>query len=79
MITATHDDIVRLFPGIQDHTVVEILATKASLSELEAASLILGNQDNGLTEVKREAGDQLSRVLAVLANAEIRPLEENDR
>jgi len=79
MITATHDDIVRLFPGIQDHTVVEVLATEATVSELEAASLLLGNQDNGLFEAKREAGGQLSRVLEILTKAELMPADESDR
>jgi hypothetical protein len=78
MNTATHDDIVRLFPGLQDHTVVEILATNPSVSDLEAASLLLGDQDNGLIEVKQQAGDRLSRLLAVLAKAEIRPRENDD-
>jgi hypothetical protein len=79
MITATHDDIVRLFPGIQDHTVVEVLATEASVSELEAASLLLGNQDNGLVEAKREAGGKLSRVLDILARAEVMLADDSDR
>ena len=79
MITATHNDIVRLFPGIQDHAVVEILATEASISELEAASSLLGNQDNGLIEAKRQAGGQLPRVLDILARAEIVPADDSDR
>jgi hypothetical protein len=79
MITATHDDILRLFPGIQDHTVVEILATKATLGDLEAASLLLANQDNGLIDAKRGASGQLSRVLDILANAEITSVEDRDR
>ncbi len=79
MTIATHDDIVRLFPGIQDHTVVEILATKTALDQLEAASLLLANQDEGLIDTKREAGDQLSLVLDILAKAEIMPREDLDR
>ena len=66
MTVATHDDIVRLFPGIQDHTVVEILALKTTVDELEAASLLLVNQDEGLIEVKQKAGDRLARVLGIL-------------
>lgn len=77
MTIATHDDIVRLFPGIQDHTVVEILAAKPTVDQLEAASMLLSDQDEGLIEAKREAGDQLSRVLDILANAEIVPREDN--
>ena len=58
---------------------VEILATKATLSELEAASLLLANQDYGLTDVKRKASGQLSRVLDILAKAEIMPGDDRDR
>ena len=76
MTIATHDDIVRLFPGIQDHTVVEILALKTTVDELEAASLLLVNQDEGLIEVKQKAGDRLARVLGILENSEIAPRED---
>ena len=79
MTIATHDDIVRLFPGIQDHTVVEIIAVKTTVDQLEAASLLLANQDEGLIDTKREAGDQLSLVLDILAKAEIMPREDLDR
>jgi hypothetical protein len=79
MDIATREDIVRLFPGIQDHTVVGVLATKATLGELEAAFLLLGNQDNGLIEAKREAGARLSSVLDILARAEILPADDGDR
>lgn len=79
MITATHDDIIRLFPDIQDHAVVEILATKATLGELEAASLLLANQDNRLIDAEREASGQSPRVLEILANAEIMPVADRDR
>lgn len=47
MSTVKHDDIVRLFPGIQDHTAVEILATEATLDQLEAASLLFANRMKG--------------------------------
>ena len=36
MTTATQNDIVRLLLGIQDHTVLEILAMEATVAELEA-------------------------------------------
>lgn len=78
MNSVTRDDILRLFPGIQDHTVVELLATKATHSEFEAALLLLTNQDEGLTDAKREASSQLSRLLDILSNAEIMPREDRD-
>ena len=79
MASATHDDIVRLFPGMQDHTVLEILATRASVAELEAASLMLQDADEELIEVKQRRGDRLSRLLGILAKSEIRPRDDRDR
>jgi len=51
MTTATHSEIVQLFPGIQDHSVLEILATKATVEELEAAMLLLNDEDEGMIEI----------------------------
>lgn len=79
MAVATHDDIVRLFPGMQDHTVVEIMAMEATVDELDAASLLLQDADEGLIGAKQRHGDRLSRLLAILANSEIRPRDDRDR
>ncbi len=79
MAVATHDDIVRLFPGMQDHTVVEIMAMEATVDELDAASLLLQDADEGLIGAQQRHGDRLSRLLAILANSEIRPREDRDR
>lgn len=72
MTTATHNDIVRLLPGIQDHTVLEILAMEATVAEVEAAVQLLQDDDEGLMEVKRQAGSRLNLLLGILANSEIR-------
>ena len=79
MATATHDEIVRLFPGIQDHTVLEILAAKATVPELEAASLMLQDADEGLIGVKQRHGDRLSHLLGILEKSEIRPQDDRER
>lgn len=79
MTTVTHDEIVRLFPGIQDHTALEILDMKATVGELEAASLLLQNADEGLVDIKQREGDQINRLLNILGSSEIRPREEGDR
>lgn len=79
MTAVTHDEIVRLFPGIQDHTVLEILDAKATVGELEAASLLLQNADEGLVDIKQREGDQINRLLNILGSSEIRPEEEGDR
>lgn len=79
MNTATHNDIVRLFPGIQDHTVVDVLAAEATVGELEATLRMLEDNDENLIEVKQEKGDRLNRLLGILANAQITPQDEIDR
>ncbi len=71
MATATHDDIARLFPGIQDHTAVEILATEATVDDLEAALLLLQDNDEGLIDIKQQKGRLLNRLLEIVANSEI--------
>jgi hypothetical protein len=79
MAIATHDEIVRLFPGMQDHTVLEILAAQATIAELEAASLMLQDADEGLIGVKQRHGDRLSLLLGILAQSEIRPRDDPER
>lgn len=72
MNAATHQDIVRLFPGIQDHTVVEILDTNATLGDIEAALALLQDADEGLIGVKQRHGDRINRVLNILAVSGLR-------
>lgn len=79
MISVTHDEIIRLFPGIQDHTALEILDTKATVGELEAASLLLQDADEGLVDIQQQEGEQINRLLNILSSSEIRPQEEGDR
>lgn len=64
---------------MQDHTVVEIMAMEATVDELDAASLLLQDADEGLIGAKQRHGDRLSRLLAILANSEIRPRDDRDR
>jgi hypothetical protein len=72
MNAAKHQDITRLFPGIQDHTVVEILDTRATLGEIEAALALLLDADEGLIGVKQRHGDRINRVLDILAASDYR-------
>ena len=73
MNTATQQDVTRLFPGIQDHTVVEILDTHATLGDIEAALALLQDADEGLIGVKQRHGDRINRVLDILAASDYRP------
>lgn len=73
MKSATHQDITRLFPGIQDHTVVEILDTQATLGDIEAALALVLDADEGLLGVKQRHGERINRVLDILAASGYRP------
>jgi hypothetical protein len=72
MNAATRQDIVRLFPGIQDHTIVEILETNATLGDIEASFALLQDADEGLIGVKQRHGDRINRVLDILAASNLR-------
>jgi hypothetical protein len=76
MTIAKHDDIVRLFPGIHDRTVLQIQATNATMADLEAALLSLQGEDEGLLEFKQRQADRLNQLLAILADWEA--LSAND-
>lgn len=78
MDTATQQDIVRLFPGIQDHTVVEILGTNATLGDIEAAVALFQDADEGLIGIKQRHGDRINRVLDILAASDFRPEDLDD-
>ena len=67
MNAATHQDIVRLLPGIQDHAVVEILDAHATLGDVEAVVALLQDADEGLIGVGQRHGDRINRVLDILA------------
>lgn len=71
---ATHKDVYRLFPGIQDHVVVDLLATRPTIDELEAASLLLQDDGESMIDVKQQSGDRLNALVAILAGAQIEPV-----
>lgn len=74
----TRQDIVRLFPGIQDHTVLEILAIRAPVEDVEAAALLLQNADEGSIAIRQREGDRINRLLDILQTSEIRPPDETE-
>ncbi len=79
MATATHDDIVRLFPGMQDHTVLPALATEATVDGLEATLQLLQDDDEGLIEIQHQKGSRLNLLLGILQKSEIQPRDEIER
>jgi len=78
MTIATHKDILSVFPGIQDHAAVEILDMKATVDELEAALAVITSDDKGLVEVKQREGGQIHRLLNILNQAGVAPVQDRD-
>ena len=78
MNAATHNDIVRLFPGIQDHAVVEILDSHPTLGDVEAVLALLQDADEGLIGVKQRHGERINRVLDIIAASDYRPDDLDD-
>ena len=76
---ATHRDIQRVFPGIQDHAAVEILDMQASVDELEAALVLLTSDAEDVIDIKRREGDQIHRLLTILNQAGIQAAPDRDR
>lgn len=63
----THDDVVRLFGGLEDHTVAEILATGASYEELEEAAAWLAQEDDVMGEMERPLTGAAGRVYELVS------------
>lgn len=78
MVAATRRDVARLFPGAQDHTVRELLAAESTVDELEAALLLLQDEDEGLSEYKRRKGDRISHLVRILSADDIMLPDEPD-
>ena len=78
MDEATRQDIARVFPGVQDHAVVEILGAQATLGDIEAAAALLQDADEGLIGVKQRHGERINRVLDILAASDYRPDDPDD-
>lgn len=78
MTIATHNDILSVFPGVQDHAVVEILEMKATVDELEAALAVITSDDKDLIEIKQREGGQIHRLLNILNEAGIAAVQDRD-
>jgi hypothetical protein len=79
MTVATHDDVCRLFPGLQDHAIVDLLATRPSIADLEAVSQLMQDDDEGLIGLKQRRGDRLNRLLVILSQAQLQAADDFDR
>jgi hypothetical protein len=79
MTIATHADVCRIFPGLQDHAVVDLLAARPSIAELEAASQMLQDDDESLIEIKQRKSDRLNNLVAILSHAQLQAADNHDR
>ena len=79
MSTATHKDVLNVFPGLEDHAVVEILDMHATVDELEAALTVLASDDKELIAMKRREGEEINRLLDILSQAGVGSMPERDR
>ena len=70
---ATHKDILSVFPGIQDHAAVEIMAMRATVDDLEAAFAVMTSDDEHLIDVKQREGGQIHHLLVILGRAGVHP------
>lgn len=79
MTAATHNDVVRIYPGIQDHAVIEILAMQASVAELEAAMASLSSDQEDLIEFRHRDGDRLNQIMRILSQSGVEAQQDRDR
>ncbi len=64
--TVGRADVVRMFGDIEDHKIVEILATGASASELEEAAAYLVREDDVMGELRRPLTGRAARVYEIV-------------
>lgn len=74
----TPNQILRLFPDLQAHTVVELQEIGASADDLEVALQLLNASDEPLVEAGRREDPTVHRVLSVLSQADIDPFGDQD-
>ncbi len=79
MTAATRQDVLRLFPGLQDHATLEILEDETTVDELETLFAMLAGDDETFYTTHRTEGDRMQRLLSVLRQAGIEPREDRDR
>jgi len=66
----THDDVVKLFGEISDHTVVEILEVNPSYSDLEEVAMLLAQEDDVMGDLRRPLDGAAARVYDILIKAQ---------
>lgn len=62
------DDVVRLFGNISDQRIADILATGASLEEMEQAAAWLAQEDDVMGELERPLTGAAAEVYEIVAS-----------
>ncbi|HSM40403.1 MAG TPA: hypothetical protein VK862_06605 [Afifellaceae bacterium] len=62
----THGDIVSLFGELSDHTIVEILETRANLEQLEEAAAWLSGETDVMGEARLPLEGPAARVYDII-------------
>jgi hypothetical protein len=66
---ASSEDVVRIFGDLEDETVVEILATGATIAEVEAAALWLAQESDVMGEARRPLDGRAAQVYNIVNSA----------
>ncbi|MDJ0940373.1 MAG: hypothetical protein QNJ00_11480 [Woeseiaceae bacterium] len=67
MTTATRKDILDVFPGLQDHALVEILEMNVTIEDLEATLAVMTSDDEDLIDVKQRESARIHGLLRILS------------
>lgn len=78
IMKATSQDITRLFSGIDAHTVLEVLKSEPSVSDLGATVLVLQGENEGLVDLGEHQRANDSRLISLLEAGGIRVPREED-
>jgi hypothetical protein len=73
------DDVVRLVGDIEDHKIVEILATGATHTELEGAAAYILREDDVMGELRRPLSGRAAQVYEIVSREEDELDEETAR
>lgn len=71
-MTATHDEVKRLFGDLDDHTIVEILASGATIPELVEVAAHLAQETDVMGDMERQLSGRALTIYNLLNEAEER-------
>lgn len=75
-LSASAQDVTRLFGGISDHTLLKVVETGATLEQLEEVAMWLAQEDDVMGEARRPLTGVPAEILDWLERDEGFPEEE---